>query len=199
MRILDLYCGAGSASYGYARDGFEILGVDNEPQKRYPFTLYAQDPLRYARGFGADFDAIHAHVDGSNAMEVRNTLLQIGRPYILEASKGDHLLNPTLLCGDMFALGCWFEGEFLRLRRHRYYETTFDVEQVRHMKHVGPTLSIGGRPGGSSKRDGRKFPPVAGWKEAMGIDWMVAAELSKANPPVYTEFLGSELFKSLRG
>lgn len=204
MRILDLWCGAGGASKGYLDAPFEgehvtVLGVDPNPQKRYPYPFEQADPLEYALAHGHMFDAIHVHLDSKDAIpHVRNMLLAIGKPYIIERDKADGLLNPVLLCGDMFALGCYFEGEFLRLRRHRFFETTFECEQMKHFTHVGNSVSVVGRPGGSSKRDGRKFPSTPGWKEAMGIDWMVAGELAKAIPPVYTQFIGEELLKSLR-
>jgi site-specific DNA-cytosine methylase len=38
-RLLDLFCGAGGASMGYYRAGFEVEGVENP----YPITRY-NDP-----------------------------------------------------------------------------------------------------------------------------------------------------------
>ena len=37
-RLLDLFCGAGGASMGYAMAGFDVTGIDLKHGKRYPFT-----------------------------------------------------------------------------------------------------------------------------------------------------------------
>jgi hypothetical protein len=205
VRLLDLFCKAGGASMGYHRVGFEVVGVDIEPQPRYPFEFHQADAMEFGL---SGFDAIHASPPcqrhskmtkrhGRSAEHpdlvgpTRDRLIGAGVPYIIENVPGAPLVDPLVLCGSTFELD---------VRRHRLFETSFHVLQpkCRHAEQ-GPAVGVYGNPGGSSKRDGLTFGGVDTWKTAMGIDWMTAKELAQAIPPLYTHWIGEYLVAHLKG
>lgn len=142
--MLDLYCGAGGAAMGYHRAGFDVVGVDINPQPNYPYEFIQADALTPIQAFeehlGFDFDVIHASPPcqrysdlakrNGNAHEhpdligpVRELLRRTGLPYVIENVEGAPLENPITLCGAHFHLGT---SEY-RLRRHRLFESNVNL------------------------------------------------------------------------
>jgi DNA (cytosine-5)-methyltransferase 1 len=96
-RLLDLFCGAGGCSVGYHRAGFEVVGVDINPQPNYPYEFHQADAMTYPLD---GFDAIHASppCQAHSAMSVmwnarehpdlvaatRARLVATGLPYVIE-------------------------------------------------------------------------------------------------------------------
>src|ERR1035441_4863603 len=204
MRILDLFCGAGGAGMGLARAGFDVTGVDINPQPRYPFRFVQADATtvslagydglwmsppcqRYTAG-AARWGTSNTHPHLIPVMRTRAE--SCGLPYVIEnvASARSHLRNPIMLCGTMFSLGVF---------RHRLFESSFILLQPGHAKHNGKIgdgrfKTVTGHAGGSSKRDGWKGGSVADWRKAMGIDWMTGDELAESIPPAYSQFIGEQ-------
>ena len=89
MKLLDLFCGAGGAAMGYRQAGFdEIVGVDNQPQKRYPFEFVQADALEYLAQHGREFDVIHASPPCQGYSKLRRVPYNKGKKYAL-------LIEPT--------------------------------------------------------------------------------------------------------
>ena len=174
--ILDLFCGAGGVSCGYTQAGFRCVGVDINPQKNYPYEFHQADALEYLREHGHEFDAIHAsppcqafsalrtmpnakkHI--SLVEPVRELLIKSGKQYVIENVPGAPLINPVMLCGTMFNLGC-ADGE---LRRHRLFECSFYVlaPECRHGQVCSQVIGVYGGGGVHSDRPPRQAPGTIG-------------------------------------
>jgi hypothetical protein len=211
-RLLDLFCCAGGATKGYQRAGFEVFGIDRDPQPEYCGEHFSQedalDVLRRLAGMARAgwhvVDAIHASPPcqatctltlgthgGNNGRhpdlypEVRELLEVIGLPYVIE--------NPSarpdvVLCGEMFGLG---------VLRHRKFELGgWGMPQPAHLPHrgrvrgwrhgqfyEGPYIAAYGKGGGKGE-----VPEI---QRAMGMPWVSTRHgLIEAIPPAYTEHIG---------
>lgn len=214
-RLLDLFCGAGGASVGYAQAGFEVVGVDLAPQKRYPFEFHQADATKFdLKGF----DFIHASPPCQGYTAMRHAPGARGAPRLISAMRKRlqktnalwaienveearwAMENPTMLCGSMFGLG----AQGCQLQRHRLFETNFALLQPLCWHGRMPVIGVYGgharRRAESAGGRGTKDVWVGGHRaaasEALGIDWMMTlTELSESIPPAYTEWVGREMLK----
>jgi DNA (cytosine-5)-methyltransferase 1 len=213
-RLLDLFCCAGGAGVGYARAGFEVIGVDIKAQPNYPLTFVQTDALALDPQFIASFDAVHASPPcqsysdlakrNANADSwprliepVREILTRSGLPYVIENVDGAPLIDPIVLCGTMFPE--------LRVLRHRLFEANFAIMPPPHKKHHKVHTFDKRKSHFGKTNEWKDFVQVTGGgnctlaaaREAMGIDWMTKGEINESIPPAYTEFIGGELMRYL--
>jgi DNA (cytosine-5)-methyltransferase 1 len=217
-RLLDLFCKAGGASMGYHMAGFEVVGVDKEPQPNYPFEFIKADALTVDLS-GFDAYAASPPCQGYSITQfqhpgkfhpqliypVRDRLRATGKPYVIENVElaRDYMYDPVTLCGSSFGL---------RVRRHRVFETSgFRIPQLAcnhawQNRHKPYRLHLSEGRGGERQSG---MVPVYGGNQmvggnekfyksvAMGIDWMDPDELNEAIPPAYTLHIGKALMKQL--
>jgi site-specific DNA-cytosine methylase len=208
-KLLDLFCGAGGAGRGYMDAGFDVTGVDIEPQPDYPGRFIQGDAITYLAQHGHEYDAIHASppCQASSALTkgtnkgreylnlipaTRALLALHDKPTVIENVQGSGLRRDLTLCGEMFGLG---------VIRHRYFELSgFPFIPTPHIKHRGV---IKGWNHGKLNPDGVYYQvygaggrkgTVAEWQVAMGIDWTSNRKsIAEAIPPAYSRFIGGQI------
>jgi DNA (cytosine-5)-methyltransferase 1 len=203
---------------GYHRAGFDVVGVDIEPQPHYPFEFHQDDALDYLRwwwGDGTgDFAAIHAspvcwkwselskaHPGRSEESPdyispTRELLRATGLPWVMEnvetaplAGADDLMGNYGMtLCGTMFGH---------RIYRHRKFETSFPLVQPQcaHSKRAWNPHNVAGRQ--AMNDEGLRGDLERPWREDMEVAWMGRYEAREAIPPYFTEFIGHQLLRHL--
>lgn len=206
MRVLDLFCGGGGAAEGYAALGWEVVGVDIDPQPCYPYQFIQADAMTFPL---AGFDLIHASppcqpysrgvvsrsskwndtkgLDEPALIEpLRERLKATSLAYVIENVEGSPLDGITL-CGSMFGLD---------IARHRIFETSWFMLAPTHPACRGLVKKAADRRGWdyrdmSVTGKGRH----AGWgdraAELLGITHpMRQHDLKEAIPPAYTSYVG---------
>jgi len=214
-KLLDLFCGAGGCSMGYWKAGFhDITGIDNKPQKNYPFDFHQADVFEWcAENDLSQYDLIHAsppcqkftalnkmwnaksHEDLIDPM--RFMLREFAGRWVIENVPGAPLYAPVILCGTMFGLGC----DGAELWRHRLFEANFPLSippECQHRKKPRVIGVYGGHGMDRRRKVNTQDFSVEQRKEAMGIWWMNGIELSQAIPPAYTEWIGKQILKCIK-
>lgn len=204
MRLLDLFCCQGGAGAGYAAAGFEVVGVDIDPQPRYPFTFVQADAIEYVAEHGHEFDVIHASPPCqafTNAQKIQNNehpdlieptraaLRATGKPYVIENVPGSPLRPDLTLCGAMFGLETY---------RHRVFESSIALEPLAHPKHAVPSAKMG-RPAapGEFMHIVGNFSGVDRARSIMGMPWATRDGLREAIPPRFTEYVGRQIIEAI--
>lgn len=213
---IDLCCKAGGVSMGLHRAGFDVVGIDREPQPRYPFKFIQADALTVDLA-GFDFVWASPHCQGYTAL--RHAPGAKGKPQQIaqfrarmpanvlwvienvEAAAWD-MNDPVTLCGSMFGLG----AQGCQLQRHRLVEANFGIEPPQCSHGSLPVIGVYGgharrraaSAGGRTTKDIWEGGHKVAASEAMGIDWMTLGELSEAIPPAYAEFVGRAAMQILR-
>ena len=201
-RLLDLFCGAGGAAMGYHRAGFDVVGVDIEPQPHYPFEFVQADIFTMTDVVRCD--VIHASPPcqayvGLSAKDgrhpdllpaVREYLDAADMPYVIENVPGAPMRCDVMLCGSMFGL---------EVRRHRWFESNMNLAPwTPTCDHSRPVTGVYGHPHGAGGAAPGMLPSdLATWSRAMDIDWMTTAELADAIPPAYCQFIGEQLLAAI--
>jgi DNA (cytosine-5)-methyltransferase 1 len=216
--LVDLYCCEGGAGMGYHRAGFEVIGVDRDPQPNYPFqfvqadvlellasdrwdfydrvvAFHASPPCQFATVYGNN--AAHVRDDHPNLIPATRELLQAtGLPYVIENVEGarSHLINPVRVCGTGL--------NWCRVRRHRYFEANWPIEgaSCNHSRYFLRFF-----PGSSNRPNGRTVMNVGEYRvplrlqrKVVKMPWASLYGISQAVPPAYTEHIGAQFFQFLR-
>lgn len=206
--LLDLFCGAGGAAMGYHRAGFDVVGVDINPQPHYPFEFHQADAMTWRLD---GFDAIHAsppcqrysratpHRTRQNHPDmvdpVRERLEATGLPWVIENVENSPLRQYAIVCGSAFGLPIkrhrWFDSsELLMSAPCNHSDLPKTIPIFRHgVWYMSRFVNVYGTGGGKARDK---------WPEAMGIDWMTNNELGQAIPPVYTEWIGEQLLEAIK-
>ena len=205
--MLDLFCGAGGASVGYHRAGFEVVGVDIRRQPRYPYRFVRADAMTMPL---SGFDAIHASppcqaysqagavhnkVHPDLVGPIRDRLIEQGTPWVIENVMLAPVRPDLLLCGTMFGLDTI---------RHRLFESSLPLGlsptwcNCRRMALSGQVFNLHNAAQRKLYMETHGYTSVAkALRESLGVTWMSMDEAQEAIPPAYTEFIGRRLMEAL--
>lgn len=209
MKLLDLFCGAGGAAMGYHRAGFDVVGVDIDPQPDY---FVQGDALNVIAEMADQFDAVHAsppcqaYTTLSNRSRgdwpdligpfdpTRDLLEKTGRVWVIENVPGavSQMRSPLTLHGGMFGLSVY---------RPRLFEANVVIPAPPPCGRPVNPIGVYGKP------DGRRLWTRADGSEQRAWTWEDRGvlgmghvkdkwrwhDVAEAIPAAYTEHVGLHL------
>lgn len=220
--LIDFYCCQGGASKGYADAGFDVLGVDLDPQPHYPFSFLQMDAPQALRTLLDGGTLVFTcHDDMSTytiAVKLEDVAAFAASPPCQAYSnaqriqQNDHpeLVEPTrellIATGKPYVIEN-VEGAplidpvtlcgsmfGLDTYRHRLFEAPFPIAVPPHPAHVHRTTKMGRRPvDGEYMHIVGNFSGVERARSIMGMDWATRDGLREAIPPAYTAHIGAQL------
>jgi hypothetical protein len=188
---------------GYHRAGFDVVGVDIEPQPHYPFEFHQGDAMTWPLD---GFDAVHAsppcqrwsntgttraigdeHPDLLGPTQERFATLDI--PWVIENIPLAPMAESFVLCGMTFGLP---------IVRHRRFETSMGFMFVPSACPQSKWRSAGGGHPGTYPYAQKSWEKA--WREhviPVVWPWMTLREAGLAIPPAYTEWIGRRLIEAI--
>lgn len=210
-KLLDMFCAAGGAAMGYHQAGFDVVGVDINPQPNYPFEFIQSDCLGLDAAFLGQFSAIHASppcqkhtrktatwgrkrthwIDHQDLIpQTREMLTASGLPFVIENVEGAPLNTTVMLCGTQFGL---------RIIKHRQFETNFPVTPPTwgcdHSDVYNPWSGKGRSAEAFRAAQGTPWIPMGGGASRKAG---ITGDLFNAIPPAFTEYLGRQMLAHMQ-
>lgn len=202
MRMLDLFCGEGLASWGYWRSGrfSEIVGVDIRPEmsSRYSFDFVQGNALALDYDLLCQFDFIHASppcqayskITPNKAKHMRLIaathlmLYATGKPYVIENVEGSgRELRPNVVMN-----GFYFG---LPTNRRRYFHATgLDFRRLIGVS-TGTNINVHG---GTATRDDVIAAMGLGCIPEKRLMNLTQRGMEQGIPPVMTQWIAENLF-----
>ena len=207
-KVLDLGCKAGGASKGLEQAGFDVTGLDIEPQPHYPFPFILADMMTHPlEGYDCYWasppcERWSSCVNPTGGKEwrlkhpdlitpMRQRLLEMGKPFVLENVPGSPLQNYIKVDGTMVGIRTikerWFECHGFEIT---FLPTPFNANGL-----VKKGIFAGIMRHGKDSRELTKREHLAA---AYEIDWfMTRDELRKAIPPAMVKLIAIPMFNEV--
>lgn len=224
--LIDFYCCQGGASRGYADAGWTVLGVDIDPQPRYPFPFLQMDALEAMRRLIAGEALTFTRPDGTPLFvwlsDIKAAHLSPPCQAHTKAWKLNKREHPRLIAPSrelVHAMGIPFVienveearaelvapvmlcGESFELEtyRHRLFETNWPLDVPEHLPHLARTTKMGRAPiPGEYMHIVGNFSGVEKARGIMQMPWANRDGLREAIPPAYTEYIGRQMLAVAR-